>query len=200
MTAMSKRVKSLAAVLAVAVTVAGCAVERPAEQIRQQYALEEVVGQGDVMQKIYRVAARPVPEVAREIADANPPQEMSTESGERMFLVYRDTVVHVQQDPDRPEDTLVEVDTHEFVRQNYDPSFLHGFLAASIITSMFGGGWQNRAYNRHYYGFGDYKYRNPTDYRTPPSFRNGAGGGNVGRAVRPPTSKRGTGRIIRKRR
>ena len=62
-----------------------------------------------------------VPDVAKKIAAEQKPDEMSAQSKERMFLVYPNYLIHVQQDPQKTEDTLVEVDTKQFVRQNYDP-------------------------------------------------------------------------------
>ena len=186
----------LAAVLAVSVMSAGCGMDNAAQFVKEQYSLENVAGQGSSMQKVYRAENRKVSEVAAEIAEQSQPDEMSKSSEERMFLVYPDTIVQVQRDPEKTEDVLVEVDTKQFVRENYDPSFLEGFLAASLITSMFGSNWRTMPHGG-YYGYGHYKSRYGNGAyipRTPAATTPNKG------YVRPPTTRKGTGRVIRKRR
>lgn len=190
--------------LTCAVLTVGCGVQNAAGFISESYNLENVEGQGQAMQKVYRAAGKSVPQVASEIADQTQPREMSSKSEERMFLVYPNQVVHVQQDPEQKSDTLVEVNTPEFVRDNYDPNFLSTFLTVAFISSMFGGNW--RSYPaRGYYGYGDYKYRNrygtpggyvpPRAGYQPPTRTTPAPG-----YKQPPRTGRGKGRVIRKRR
>lgn len=105
--------------------------------VEQSYPLESVNGSGNSTSYVYRAAGETVPEVASELAAQKKPQQQSPEDEERMFLVYSDQVIHVQKDPNNPEDTLIEVDSTEYVRQNYSPSFLEGYLLASLIGSLF---------------------------------------------------------------
>ncbi|MGB8956876.1 MAG: DUF4247 domain-containing protein [Tumebacillaceae bacterium] len=190
----------LAAVLAVSVMLAGCGADNAAQFVKDQYSLENVAGQGNSMQKVYRAENSKVPDVAKAIADDSKPDEISKSSDERMFIVYPDSVVQVQQDPDKTEDVLVEVDTKQFVKENYDPSFLQGFLAASLISSMFGNNWRSKPHGG-YYGYGNYKSKYGGSY-TPPStggsYRAPATTPNKG-YVKPPTSSKGSGRVIRKK-
>ncbi|CAI6053556.1 hypothetical protein PAECIP112173_01490 [Paenibacillus sp. JJ-100] len=114
-----------------------------APSVQDTYPLESVSGSGQSTSYVYRAADRTVPEVATELSDQRKPDQISAESTERMFLVYQDQYYHLQQDPDKPEDTLVEVDSKEYVRQNYSSSFLQGYLTATLIGSLFdslGGG------------------------------------------------------------
>ena len=74
---------------------------------------------------------------------ANTPDQSSPEDTERMFLVYGDEYYHLQQDPQKPADTLIEIDSKEYVQRNYDSSFLQGYLTAVLIGNLFdsmGGG------------------------------------------------------------
>ncbi|MGG2201821.1 DUF4247 domain-containing protein [Paenibacillus validus] len=55
-----------------------------------------------------------------------------------MFLVYDNKIIHVQKDPDNENTTLVELDTIQYAKDNYDSSFLQGYLTATLIQSVFG--------------------------------------------------------------
>ena len=55
-----------------------------------------------------------------------------------MFLVYSDKMYNLQKDKEKPSDTLIEVSNEEFVRQNYQPSFLQGYIMGSILNDIFG--------------------------------------------------------------
>lgn len=110
---------------------------RCAPSVQDTYPLESVSGSGQSTSYVYRGADRTVPEVAKELSDQRKPDQISAESTERMFLVYQDQYYHLQQDPKKPEDTLVEVDSKEYVRQNYSSSFLQGYLTATLIGNLF---------------------------------------------------------------
>lgn len=134
--------------------------------VEQTYPLESVSGEGNQTSYVYRAAGETVPEVANALAEQKKPQQMSAEDAERMFLVYADQIIHVQQDPDQPDDTLVEVDSTEYVRQNYSPSFLEGYLLASLIGDLFDS--KTRSYG-NYRGYSS-KTTNPPasgSYRAP---------------------------------
>src|SRR5690606_2237209 len=94
---------------------AGCA---QGFTLNEQYPLVSASGAGSESSYVYRAAGESVPEVAKALAEQRKPDQQSEESLERMFLVYSDAIIQVQQDPDRPEDTLIEVSTKEYARQN----------------------------------------------------------------------------------
>lgn len=191
---MCRLAKTIALTLALTVFSVGCGMENSAVFIKQQYSLESVQGSGDTQQKVYRAKGESVPDVAKKIAAEHKPDEMSAQSNEHMFLVYPDDLVHVQQDPEQPSDTLVEVDTEQFVRQNYDPSFLSGFLAASMLSNIFGSGWRS------------YPTRGYNGYGQSPSYRSGGGAFRAPTKLNPgtkparpaPKSRGGKGRVIRR--
>ncbi|MCZ8518038.1 MULTISPECIES: DUF4247 domain-containing protein [Paenibacillus] len=139
--------------------IAGCSSDA-GQYIKQNYSLIDVQGQGKSTAKVYSVEGKDVPSVAQEIAGSDPPQEMSKSSQDQMFLVYSDKVVNVQKDPNHEGTTLVEVDTITYARDNYDSSFLQGYITATLLQSLFGGGW----YDSHRGGY-DYRgYRSSKRY------------------------------------
>ncbi|GAS82285.1 DUF4247 domain-containing protein [Paenibacillus amylolyticus] len=140
-----------------------------APSVQDTYPLESVNGSGNSTSYVYRASDRTVPEVAQELSDQRQPDQISAENTERMFLVYQDEYYHLQQDTNKPEDTLVEVDSKEYVRQNYDSSFLQGYLTATLIGNLFDsfGGRGNGNY-RGYTNKDTYK-PSAGSYRTPTS-------------------------------
>lgn len=111
--------------------------------IKDNYSLIDVQGQGKSTAKIYSVEGKDVPTVAKEIAGNEKPKETSKESADQMFLVYDNKIINLQKDPNNASNTLVELDSIEYAKQNYDSSFLQGYVAASLLQSLFGGGWFN---------------------------------------------------------
>lgn len=105
--------------------------------VRQTYPLESVNRDGSATSYVYRAANLSVPAVAASLSEEMQPDEISPKDEERMFLVYGDEIYHLQQDPAKLEDTLVEINSKEYVRQNYDSSFLQGYLTALIISDLF---------------------------------------------------------------
>ncbi len=127
------------------------------------YPLESVSRNGNSTSYVYRAAGQTVPAVAEQLADQRRPEQTSVEDPDRMFLVYNNELIQVQRDPAKPEDTLIEVDSQQYVQQNYNSSFLQGYLTASILQSLFGGG----SYGG-YGGYGGGTYRGYTSQSTYP--------------------------------
>ncbi|MEC0091152.1 DUF4247 domain-containing protein [Paenibacillus macquariensis] len=105
--------------------------------LSKSYPLESVNKEGTATSYVYRAVGQTVPEVAKDLTDDRKPDQISPEDPERMFLVYDKEWYHLQQDPVKKEDTLIEVDSKEYVQKNYDSSFLQGYIAASIIGNLF---------------------------------------------------------------
>jgi len=139
-----------------------CAVS---DTVKDQYPLESVNGSGNQTSYVYRAENRSVPDVAADLIKQRDPKQQSDVSTERMFLVYSDEIIHLQQAPDKPADTLIEIDSTEYVRQNYSSGFLEGYLIASVLDDLF---------DKGKYGSGKYrgysskdKYKPNTTYRVP---------------------------------
>ncbi len=105
--------------------------------LTKSYPLESVNKEGNATSYVYKAVGQTVPEVATDLSEQRKPDEISPVDPERMFLVYSNEWYHLQQDPDNKEDTLIEVDSKEYVQKNYDSSFLQGYIAASIIGNLF---------------------------------------------------------------
>jgi len=150
---MTKRAMQWLSVLLVFTLLVGCG--NASNYIKDNYSLVDVQGQGKSTAKIYSVAGKDVPAVAKELAANEKPQEVSKESEDQMFLVYEDKIINVQKDPNNAGNTLVELDSVEYAKQNYDSSFLQGYIAASLLQSLFGGGWLsgNRGTGYDYRGY-----------------------------------------------
>lgn len=137
-----------------------------APSITDTYPLESVNQDGNATSYVYRAADKSVPEVADELMEAGTPDESSPVDAERMFLVYGDEYYHLQQDPEKSTDTLIEINSKEYVQRNYDSSFLQGYLTAVLIGNLFdsfGGGGSYRGYtNKDVYKPREGTFRKPT--------------------------------------
>jgi hypothetical protein len=132
--------------------------------IKDEYPLVSVDGKGSNMSKVYSVEGKNVPTVANELAAKESPKEKSKESEDQMFLIYKDKVINIQKDPSDSKNTLVQLDSIEYAKSHYDSSFLQGYLTATLLQSLFGGGWSN---NR---GYSDYR-----GYTKTPTYKAGTG-------------------------
>lgn len=108
------------------------------KSIQDRYPLESVAKEGKQESYVYRAANRSVPEVAKELINEREPKQASKEDENQMFLVYSDKIYNLQKDKEKPSDTLIEISNKEFVRQNYQPSFLQGYIMGSILNDIFG--------------------------------------------------------------
>ncbi len=131
--------------------------------VSRNYELENVMEDNANNESyIYRAEAAAVPEVAETIQQDSEPVETSAEDDERMFLVYEDRTIQVMEDPEQPQDSLVEVSEKEFVKNNYSPSLLETYAIYRIIRGLYNMGNQDR--DREYQGYvttgGNY-HRNP---------------------------------------
>ncbi|MGM1044637.1 MAG: DUF4247 domain-containing protein [Bacillota bacterium] len=136
--------------------------------VKASYPLESVNRDGNLTSYVYRAADKSVPVVAADLSEENKPDQISPESNERMFLVYGNEYYHLQQDPEKPEDTLIEIDSKEYVQRNYDSNFLQGYLTAVLISDLFdslgrsGGGYRGYT-SKDVYKPKEGNYRKPTD-------------------------------------
>ncbi|WP_248924886.1 DUF4247 domain-containing protein [Paenibacillus hamazuiensis] len=130
---------------------AGCA--DAGSYIKDNYPLVSVDGKGKNTAKVYVAEGKDVPTTAKEIAAEDKPQEISKESADQMFLVYQDKIINIRKDPNNESDSLVEVDTVEYAKEHYDSSFLQGYITATLLQSLFGGGWFNSRGSSDYRGY-----------------------------------------------
>lgn len=155
--------KWLIAVTLLVGLLAGCG----SPDLGRQYPLESVSGEGSSTSYVYRAAGETVPEVAARLAGEHTPKQISPQSDERMFLVYSDKWYHLQRDTAKPQDTLIEVSSTQYVRSNYSPSFLEAYLTAALIGELFDAAGRHGKY-RGYTGRDVYKpatgsFRKPSE-------------------------------------
>lgn len=154
-------IRILLAVVLLTSLVSGCG----SQALSKSYPLESVTQNGAESSRVYRAENKTVPQVAQKISAQRKPQEISKEDSERMFLIYSDEWYHLQRDPQKPSDTLIEVDSKEFVRQNYNSSFLQGYILANIIDDLFD---TSKRYPGNYRGYSSKDtYKPNVEYRTP---------------------------------
>jgi len=164
-------------------TLAGCG-----PSVGGTYPLESVSAKDQQTSRVYRAENKTVPVVAKELADQNEPDEMSKEDDQHMFLIYPDEVYHIQQDAAKPADTLIEVDSKEYVRNNYDSSFLQGYILASVLDDLFDG--HKRSYQGGYRGYTSRDIYKPSGtYHVPTTEE---------KKVVPPMTTAGKGSIIKR--
>jgi hypothetical protein len=121
--------------------------------IQQNYPLVDVQGNGKNNAKVYSAENKDVPTVAKELADKDTPKEISKASTDKMFLIYNDKVINIQKDPANDKNSLVEIDSIQYAKENYGSSFLQGYLTATILQSILGGGWFNNSHPSDYRGY-----------------------------------------------
>lgn len=158
--------------------------DKIAPDVSEVYALESVsAADGGQSSRVYRVENKTVPEVAQELVEQEKPEEMSAEDTQHMFLVYSDAWYHLQQDTEKPTDTLIQVDTKEFVKENYESSFLKAYFVASVLSDILDG---MSDHGGSYRGYSSKDVNKPGGkYSTPDK-------------APPPVTKEGTGSIIKR--
>jgi hypothetical protein len=121
------------------------------------------------------------------LIDQKKPEQSSKENNDQMFLVYPDELYSLQRDKEHPSDTLIEVSNKEFVRQNYNHSFLEGYILASVLDNIFGS-W--KSYKGDYRGYSEREKHKPViDYHKPTAQE---------KKTLPPLTKQGVGSIIKR--
>jgi hypothetical protein len=182
-----KRWTAWVAVLLVAALLSGCA--DAGSYVKDHYPLVSAQGSGSNIAKVYSAEGKSVPTVAHELASEEKPREMSKESPDQMFLVYDNKIVNIQKDPKDEKNSLVEIDSVQYAKEHYDSSFLQGYLTATVLQSLFGGGWFNR--QPSYPGYRGYStapaYGGGTTGTVPPSSYGSSG--SSGTTTKPSTSQ-----------
>ncbi|MFJ8528236.1 DUF4247 domain-containing protein [Bacillus sp. NPDC094106] len=157
------------------------------QSIQDRYPLESVAKDGKQESYVYRAANRSVPDVAKELIDEKEPKQSSKKDENQMFLVYPDKLYNIQKDKEKPSDTLIEISNNEYVRQNYQPSFLEGYIMASILNDIFD---SRKSYHGDYRGYNDRQNHKSVTPERPPTKEE--------KKTPPPITKQGKGSIIKR--
>jgi hypothetical protein len=121
--------------------------------IKETYPLVDVQGKGKDNAKIYAAENQDVPAVARELAQKETPKEQSKESKDKMFLIYQEKIINIQKDPSNEKNSLIEIDSIQYAKDNYASDFLKAYLTASILQSVLGGSWVSNNGKSDYGGY-----------------------------------------------
>ncbi len=111
------------------------------DYIQATYPLVDVVkssaNQQDVT-RVFKAEDSTIEEAASQILSNinSEPVEVSEKKDDKQVIVYDDFFVTLTTDPENTANTLVEVATYGFVRDNYRPSFFNGLMTGYILSSL----------------------------------------------------------------
>lgn len=110
-----------------------------AEYIQTTYMLQDVVSSQEgsaEISEIYIAENQSIEKVASDLQNYENPREISEKKDNKQVLVYDNLFVILTNDPDHPENTMVEVSDYEFVRNHYNPSFFDGLLVLWVLDEI----------------------------------------------------------------
>ena len=136
-----------------------------AEFINTNYILHDVVTsqvRSEDISEIYIAENKSIDEVATELQAHETPREISEKKDDKQVLVYNNSFVILTPDESDPENTMVEMATTNFVRDNYSPDFFDGLLVMWLLDEIFdvddwGKNRRNKCYSNEddcYRGYG----------------------------------------------
>ncbi|MDQ0231390.1 DUF4247 domain-containing protein [Metabacillus malikii] len=109
------------------------------EFIESNYILQDIVtsqqSSTDIAE-IYLAENKSVDEVVSELQSHETPKEVSEKKDNKQVLIYNDSFITITPDENNSSDTLVEIATYGFVRDNYQPNFFNGLFALWILDEV----------------------------------------------------------------
>ncbi len=110
-----------------------------AEYIDTNYILQDVVtgqsGSNDISE-IYLAENKSIDEVSKELQDHEKPREISEKVNNKQVLIYQDVFISLTLSEDNQDDTMVEISSYDFVRNNYHPNYFNGLFALWILDDI----------------------------------------------------------------
>ncbi|WLD94767.1 DUF4247 domain-containing protein [Alkalihalobacillus sp. AL-G] len=162
----------------------GCGSTSILDIVSDKYPLEDVVESStnpEDTARVFIAKDKSISKVSSFIQDKMEPGNASEIKDNKQVLVYNDYFVTLTTDENDPDNTVIEVASNGFVRDNYRPSFFNGFIAYYILDDIldvddWGKRQSQRCVGKCYRGYNQSggSYKGPT---TPSSFR---GSGNRG--------------------
>jgi hypothetical protein len=136
-----------------------------AEFINTNYILHDVVTskeRSEDISEIFIAENKSIDEVATELQAHETPREISEKKNDKQVLVYNDSFIILTPDENNPENTMVEMATTNFVRDNYSPDFFDGLLVMWLLDDLldvddWGKNQRNKCYSNNddcYQGYG----------------------------------------------
>jgi hypothetical protein len=118
----------------------GCGATNISDRISEKYPLDDVVKSStnaDDTARVFLAKDQSISEVSSSIQKEVKPENSSEIKDKKQVLVYDEYFVTLTEDEENPENTVIEVATTGFVRDNYRPSFFDGLLAYYILDNIF---------------------------------------------------------------
>lgn len=95
--------------------------------------------------QIFVAKNQTIPTVASDLKKAVGPKKISQFVNNKQVLVYDNYFVTLTKDQQAPNNTLIEVASYDFVRENYRPSFFDGLLTYYMLNNLLGvNNWASR--------------------------------------------------------
>jgi hypothetical protein len=149
---MKGKVKKASLLFGVFILLVGCGLPNVANTISDRYPLEDVVASStnrDDTAQVFVAENESISDVSSYIQDERKPNNTSEVKDNKQILVYDDYFVTLTADEANPENTLIEVASTGFARDNYSPSFFEGYLAYRILDQIFDvADWRKRQNQR----------------------------------------------------
>ena len=107
--------------------------------VSEQYPLIDAVKSGtnsEDTSRIYLAEGTGLNEVGEDLVTQEKPLDISERKDNKQILIYDQYFVTLTEDPNNEANTLIEVATNGFVRDNYNPDFFDGMIAMWILDDV----------------------------------------------------------------
>jgi hypothetical protein len=110
-----------------------------AEFISTNYIFQDAVKsqvRSEDISEIYLAEDKSIDEVAKELQAHEKPKEVSEKKDNKQVLIYQDSFVILTNDENNAQNTMVEIATYNFVRDNYNPDFFDGLFVLWLLDDI----------------------------------------------------------------
>lgn len=136
---MRRQYIGISFIIGIFLLLVGCGSASIQQLIADKYPLDDVVKSStyaDDTASIYVAEGKSLTDVSSEIQELRKPDNASEIKDNKQVLIYNDYIVTLTKDEDEPNNTLIEVASYGFVRDNYAPSFFDGYIAYMILDDI----------------------------------------------------------------
>ncbi|MFC4320475.1 DUF4247 domain-containing protein [Litchfieldia salsa] len=109
------------------------------EFINNEYIIHDTVNDttdSSNYSEVYIAENKTIPEVTANITSHEKPKEISDLVEGKQALIYDNLFVIITEDPENPSNTFIEIANHDFVRNNYSPSFFNGLFLLWVLDDV----------------------------------------------------------------
>lgn len=119
---------------------AGCGSNSILDKISGKYPLQDVVESSTNSEDtatVFVAENEKLEDVSKAIQDMQDPNNASEIKDNKQVFIYDDYFVTLTTDEADPNNTLIEVASHGFARDNYSPGFFSGFFTYYLLDEIF---------------------------------------------------------------